>query len=77
MARLSDFVAFNATIELLKQTNQEHIINDVYNKSKAQQNLPKEDIVNYVKDIYKPFTAVQISDKVAELVKAKEIKIPT
>ena len=74
MARLSDFVAFNAAIELLKQTNQEHIINDVYNKSKAQQNMPKEEIVNYVKGIYKPFSAQQISDKVAELVKAKGIK---
>ncbi len=70
MAKLSDFVAFNAAIELLKDTKQDHIINDVYNKSKAQQNLPKEDIVNYVKGIYKPFTAQQISDKVAELVKA-------
>ena len=52
----------------------EHIINDVYNKSKAQQNLPKEEIVNYVKEIYKPFTAEQISDKIAELVTAHDIK---
>ena len=73
MAKLSDFVAFNAAIELLKETKQDHIINDVYNKSKAQQDLPKEDIVNYVKEIYKPFTARQISDKVAELVKTKGI----
>lgn len=73
MARLSDFVAFNAAIELLKQTNQEHIINDIYNKSKAQQNMPKEDIVNYVKGIYKPFSANQISNKVAKLVKSKGI----
>ena len=74
MARLSDFVAFNAAIELLKETNQEHIINDVYNKSKAQQHLPKEEIVNYVKLIYEPFKAVQISNKVAELVTTKGIR---
>ena len=74
MARLNDFVAFKAAIELLKETQQEHIINEVYNKSKAQQNLPKEEIVNYVKDIYKPFTAEQISDKIAELVTAHDIK---
>ncbi|MAE08121.1 MAG: amidophosphoribosyltransferase [Bacteroidetes bacterium] len=74
MAKLSDFVAFNATIALIKETKQDHIINDVYNKSKAQQNLPKEDIVNFVKEIYKPFTAQQISDKVAEIVKVKGVK---
>ncbi|NQU32950.1 MAG: amidophosphoribosyltransferase [Bacteroidetes bacterium] len=74
MARLSDFVAFNAAIELLKDTKQDHIINEVYNKSKAQQNLPKEEIVNYVKEIYEPFKASQISNKVAELVKTKGIK---
>ncbi len=74
MARLSDFVAFNAAIELLKETKQEHIINDVYKKAKKQQNSPKEEIVNYVKEIYEPFKAVQISNKVAELVKAKGIR---
>ncbi len=73
MAKLSDFVAFNAAIALLKETKQEHIINEVYNKSKAQQHIPKEEIVNYVKEIYKPFQAWQISDKVAELVKVKAV----
>lgn len=74
MARLSDFVAFNAAIALLKETNQEHIINDVYKLSKAQQHLPKEEIINHVKKIYEPFKAAQISDKVASLVKAKGVK---
>lgn len=74
MAKLSDFVAFNAAIELLKETKQEHIINDVYKKSKAQQNLPKEEIINYVKEIYEPFRAVQISNKIAQLVTAKGVK---
>jgi len=74
MAKLSDFVAFNAAIALLKETNQEHIINDVYNKCKEQQNLPKEEIVNYVKHIYKPFTSDQISNKVAQLVKSKGVR---
>ncbi len=74
MARLSDFVAFNAAIELLKETKQDHIINDVYKKCKAQQNLPKEEIVNFVKEIYQPFKAVQVSNKVADLVKSSGIK---
>ncbi len=74
MARLNDFVAFKAAIELLTDTHQEHIINEVYNKSKAQQHLPKEEVVNFVKDIYKPFTAAQLSDKIAQLVTAPGIK---
>jgi len=74
MARLNDFIAFKAAIALLKETNQEHIINDVYRKSKAQELLPKEEIVNYVKEIYKPFSARQISDKIASLVTDHEIQ---
>jgi amidophosphoribosyltransferase len=74
MAKLGDFIAFKAAMELIKDTGQEHIINDVYNKAKAQQNLPKEEIINQVKDIYKPFTAEQISDKIAELLKPKGLE---
>ena len=68
MAKLSDFVAFRAAIELLKENRIEGIINEVYNKCKAQENKPKEEIVNYVKDIYRPFTAEQISAKIAKMV---------
>ena len=74
MAKLSDFIAFRATIELLKDTGRQDVINEVYKKSKAQQHLPKESIVNYVKEIYKPFTAQQISDKIAELLTPKGLE---
>jgi amidophosphoribosyltransferase len=74
MAKLGDFIAFRAAIELLKDTGQQHIINEVYKKSKAQQKLPKEEIVNYVKEIYKPFTAVQISEKIADLLRPPGLK---
>lgn len=74
MTRLDDFVAFNAAIALLKEKGLGHIINDVYKKSKAQQHLPKEQIVNYVKEIYDPFTPEEISDKIAQLLTAAEIK---
>ncbi|MBN1198841.1 MAG: amidophosphoribosyltransferase [Bacteroidales bacterium] len=67
MAKLTDFIAFKATIALLKETHQEHIINDVYNRCKEQEKLPKEEIVNYVKEIYKPFQANRISEKISEL----------
>ncbi len=73
MARLNDFIAFRAAIALLKETRQEEVINKVYALSKKQENLPKEEIINYVKMIYKPFTADQISKKIAELVTDKEV----
>ena len=74
MAKLGDFVAFKAAVELLKEKGKEAVINDIYKKSKAQENLPKEQIVNYVKEIYKPFTPEEISAKISELLKSKEVK---
>jgi len=68
MAKITDFIAFNATIELLKDTHQSDILNEVYRKCKAQEKLPKELVVNYVKDIYNMFTTEQISAKIAQLV---------
>ncbi|HNW73440.1 MAG: amidophosphoribosyltransferase [Bacteroidales bacterium] len=67
MARISDFIAFKAAIELLKETNQEHVINEVYRKSKLQEQLPKEKIVNFVKEIYQPFSPDRISSKISAL----------
>ena len=73
MARMGEFIAFRAAIALLKEIGQEQVIDEVYKKSKEQQNLPKEQIVNYVKEIYKPFTAKQISKKIAELLTDEHI----
>lgn len=73
MARLGDFIAFQAAIALLKDHGKTHVINEVYKKSVAQKHEPKEKIINYVKDIYRPFTAEQISGKIAELLTAPEI----
>jgi len=74
MSKLSDFVAFQAAIELLKENGKQSVINEVYNISKEQQNKPKEEIVNYIKLIYKPFTADEISEKITQLLKPKDIK---
>jgi amidophosphoribosyltransferase len=74
MAKMGDFIAFNAAIALLKERNMEDVINRVYAKSKAQENFPKEEIVNYVKEIYDPFTPQEISDKISELLTPKGIK---
>lgn len=74
MAKLSDFVAFKAAIALLRETGRENVINEVYRKSKAQQNLPKEQIVNYVKEIYHPFSDEEISAQIAKMLRSPEIK---
>jgi amidophosphoribosyltransferase len=74
MAKLGDFIAFQAAIELLKINHKANIINEVYKKSKEQQNYPKEEIVNYVKEIYKPFSTEQISQKISELLTPPEVK---
>lgn len=73
MSRMGEFIAFNAAISLLKESGQQHIIEEVYRKSKAQENLPKEEVVNYVKEIYAPFTDEQISAKITELVTPENI----
>ena len=72
MAILGKFVAFEAAIGLLKDTGQSKVIDNVYKKCKQQQHLPKEEMVNFVTDIYKPFTDEQISVKIAELLKPND-----
>lgn len=67
MAKMGDFIAFEAAISLLKDRGMEHVISDVYKKCKEQINLPKEQIKNYVKEIYAPFTDEEVSAKIAEL----------
>ena len=71
MAKLGDFIAFNAVIELLKDNNQEDFIEKIYQKCKYQEQFKKEDMKNYVKEIYKTFSAEEISTKIAELLKPK------
>ncbi len=73
MARLDKFIAFNAAVALLKETGRESVIQEVYKKCKDQENLPKEEMVNYVREIYQPFSPEQISGKIAELLKPEEI----
>lgn len=74
MARIEDFIAFKAALDLLKDTDQYHIVDEVYEKCKNQVNLADSEVVNYVKEIYAPFTDEQISDKIAEMLKTSEIK---
>jgi len=73
MAKLGDFIAFEAAISLLKESGQAHIIRETYEKCKADSTLKKELISNNVKAIYAPFSAVEISKKIAELLRPEGI----
>ncbi|MDR0754339.1 MAG: amidophosphoribosyltransferase [Prevotellaceae bacterium] len=74
MSRMNEFCAFLAAIELLKYNNAEHTVEDVYKRCKAQENLRKEEIINYVKNIYSPFTDEQIAVKIAQMLKPENAK---
>lgn len=67
MAKMSEFIAFRAAMELLEDRGMRDVIERAYKKSKAQGHLPKEKMVNYVKEIYEPFTDEEISNKMVEM----------
>ena len=73
MARMGDFVAFRAAIALLKERGQEDVIQTVYKKCKAQAHLADHEVQNFVKEIYEPFEAQEISNKIAELLTPTEV----
>jgi amidophosphoribosyltransferase len=74
MAKLGDFIAFRAAINLLRETGKESIINEVYRKTRESEDLPKEEIINHVKEIYRPFTPEQISEKIGRMLKTPDIR---
>ncbi len=67
MSRMGEFAAFRAAMALLKERGMSKVIDDVYRKCKAQENLPKEMVVNYVTEIYSPFSDEEISRKIADM----------
>jgi amidophosphoribosyltransferase len=73
MANLEGLVAFKAALALLKDTNNYHIVEDIYSRCKAQVNLPDDEVKNFVKEIYALFNPQQISDKIAELLSDESI----
>ncbi len=74
MAVLNKFVAFEAAISLLKEQGKEAHIQDIYKRTKEELLKPKEEQVNLVKEIYAPFSAVEISDRIAQLIRPKDLK---
>ncbi|KAA6348808.1 Amidophosphoribosyltransferase [termite gut metagenome] len=74
MPSLNEFIAFKAAIELLKDREMRNVIELAYNKAKEQQYLPKEQMVNHIKDIYAPFTDEELSAKIMELLTPGDIQ---
>lgn len=68
MSSMGEFIAFNAAIELLRERGMSSRIDEVYRLCKAQEHLPKEEIVNHVKAIYEPFSDRDISDRIARMI---------
>ena len=73
MAKLEGLIAFQAALELLKERNLYHIVDEVYTKCKQQENLKDSEVVNYVTEIYAPFHQQEISNKIAQLLSSPEI----
>jgi len=74
MAKMGDFIAFEAAVALLKERKLMNVLDEVYEKCKAQEHLPKEQIKNYVKEIYSKFSADEISNKISELLTPPDLK---
>jgi amidophosphoribosyltransferase len=74
MAKLETLVAFQAMLELLKDTNKYHLVDEVYAKCKAQEHFNDAEVVNYVNELYEQFTDEQISDKIAEMLTEPSVK---
>ncbi|MBP5381704.1 MAG: amidophosphoribosyltransferase [Bacteroidaceae bacterium] len=76
MAKMEEFIAFRAAIELLVERGEWALIDDVYRKCVGQQSMPNEQLVNYVREIYAPFTADEISGKIVEMLRPEGITTP-
>jgi len=74
MAKLEDFIAFKAALELHKEHKSLHVVDEIYKKCKDQFHKKDQEIINYVKEFYAPFNADQISQKIGELLSPVNIK---
>jgi amidophosphoribosyltransferase len=74
MSRMGEFVAFEAAISLLKETDREGLIWETYEKCKASVSLDKEQVPNYVKAIYAPFSDEEVSARIAKIISPPDIK---
>lgn len=76
MSKLSDFVAFRAAMQLIKETNREELLDEVFDKCKTFERNNQLHTENLIRQIYKPFSLEEISNKIAQLITPKDISIP-
>jgi amidophosphoribosyltransferase len=76
MSKLKDFIAFRAAIELLSERNMDYILTDAFNKIKELQDSNQIHTENVVRQVYKPFTPEEISDKIAQMITPEGIGFP-
>lgn len=74
MSKMGEFVAFRALVALLKENNKEYLLEEVYDRCKAQEHKPKEQITNEVQTLYDEFTYEEVSDKIADIIRPANIK---
>jgi len=74
MAKLGDFIAFKAAIELLKDNGLDELIQTIYQEAIQELQKPVDEMINVVKQIYKPFTSEEISAKISSMLRSDEIK---
>ena len=74
MSKMNEFVAFRALVALLRENNKEYLLEEAYDRCKAQEHKPKEEITNEVQALYDEFSYVEVSDKIAEIIRPADIK---
>lgn len=74
MAKMGDFIAFQAAVSLIKQRGMDELLQTVYRKCKEQESYPKEQVKNYVREVYAPFTAEEISAEISRLLSPDDVK---
>lgn len=76
MARLEEFIAFRACIELLKDRGMHSLIDETYHNCKRELRKPKEDMQCCVKALYKPFTVEELNNKMVEMLRPTDVTTP-
>jgi amidophosphoribosyltransferase len=76
MSKIGDFIAFKAAIALLEERGMQHVIEEIYQKIKVLEQNNTLHTENIVRQLYKPFTTEELSNKIAELITPKDINIP-
>jgi amidophosphoribosyltransferase len=74
MAKLEDFIAFKAALELHRERNTMHLVDEIYTKCLNQVKTPDKKVINHVKEFYAPFSAQEISEKIGQLLSPEDIK---